>query len=241
MLALRDVPHRHLPEGVCYVMAMHQLPSELDVSLEVGPARFSTYRRHAVDTEKATRLYMWNLSLSARWWGPLSYLEVALRNKLHDALKDSVGQARWWDSGDLEISHQLKHRIKQAENFAKMQKNSQPSVDDVVAASSFGVWTSVLHRDNAQVLWRDYLSEAFESVGRGELFDKTYKLKKLRDRIAHHEPIFRVNHTSHLDELDFVLTAINPELKALVQKCFPGLPAVIQGYDAAITHGEVDL
>lgn len=241
VLALRDVPHRHLPGGVCYVMAMHKLPSNLDVSLEVGPARFSTYRRHAANTEKASRLYMWNLSLSARWWGPLSYLEVALRNKLHDALKDSVGQARWWNSRDLGISRQLKRRIEQAENFAELQKNSQPSVDDVVAASSFGLWTSVLHRDNGQVLWRDYLSGKFGSAKRGQLFDRTYKLKKLRDRIAHHEPIFKENQNRHLDELDFVLNAIDPTLPRLVKDCFPGLPAVIQGYDAAITRGEVDL
>ncbi|WP_295627695.1 hypothetical protein [uncultured Corynebacterium sp.] len=223
---------------------MIQLPHDHDVSYEAGEARFSTYLRatggHHV---KASRLYMWNLSVSARWWGPLAYLEVALRNKLHDRLAESVGRKDWWLDEGLHMSEHLMRNIADAQRYARSQlKSGSPSADDVVAASSFGLWTSVLHKDNAQGLWRDHLQAGFDGrVKRGPLYDNAYKLKKLRDRIAHHEPIFAENQGQHLRELDVVLAAIHEDLPSLVGEWFPGLRCAIDGYDEALRSGTVDL
>ena len=221
---------------------MIQLPLDLDVSYEVGPARFSTYERCTESRLEASRLYMWNLSLSARWWGPLSYLEVALRNALHDALQYSVGQPKWWEDNSLNLSRPLEQKIRDAERYAcRQSKNQSPTVDDVVAASTFGLWTSVLHRDNAQNLWRNHLSQEFNQVRRGVLFDNAIKLKNLRNRIAHHEPIFRDDHKLNLRRLELVLGAIHEDLPGLTRQWFPGLRSAIDGYNDAITDGYVDL
>ncbi|MEO5306652.1 Abi family protein [Corynebacterium amycolatum] len=222
---------------------MTKLPFDLDVSYEMGTPRFSTYLRCSNNTLEASRLYMWNLSLAARWWGPLSYTEVALRNKLHDALADSVGRDDWWEEDNLGISDKLAEKIKSAEAYAKVQCNDpNPTADNVVAASSFGVWTTVLHYENAPSLWRNHLQNEFDSdIRRGQLFHNAYNLKKLRDRIAHHEPIFNRNQQEHLTQLDYVLEAIHPDLPDLAQDCFPGLRKTIDGQHAAISFGEVDL
>ena len=76
---------------------------------------------------------------------------------------------------------------------------------------------------------------------RGALFDQAYKLKKLRDRIAHHEPIFAERHETHLKEMRFVLSAIHEELPRVVEDCFPSLRRAIDGKKAALQHGIVDL
>lgn len=204
----------------------------------------STYRKAVGgDTVRASRLYMWNISVSARWWGPLAYTEVALRNKLHDQLARSVGQEKWWSDPGLEISEHLAKNIDDATKFALGQSGLEsPSADDVVAASSFGLWTSVLHRENAQGLWRPHVQSDFEQqVKRGVLYDNAYKLKKLRDRIAHHEPIFAENHHQHVGRLKFVLGAVHPDLPDLVMEWFPGLLCTIEGYDKALDTGIVDL
>lgn len=121
-------------------------------------------------------------------------------------------------------------------------KSENPSANDIVAASSFGLWTSCLHKDRAQTLWRHHLAAGFHpTLKRGALFDQAYKLKKLRDRIAHHEPIFAERHETHLKEMRFVLSAIHEELPPLVEDCFPSLRRAIDGKEAALQHGVVDL
>lgn len=186
---------------------------------------------------------MWNLSLAARWWGPLSYAEVALRNKLHDGLAYSVNRDDWWNATDLRISNKLRTKIESAEDYVKAQcRVSNPTANNIVAASSFGVWTTVLHIENAPSLWRDRLQNEFDSnIKRGRLYDMAYKLKKLRDRIAHHEPIFKENQQEHLKQLNYVLKAIHLDLPDLAQDWFPGLWKTIDGKAEAISLGKVDL
>ena len=222
---------------------MNELSRDLDVSREAGGARFSSYRIATENDLQASRLYMWNLSLAARWWGPLAYTEVALRNKIHEQLADSTGTATWWDALPEKVSPQLERSIKDAVRFAgRATKSENPSANDIVAASSFGLWTSCLHKDHAQTLWRHHLAAGFHpTLKRGALFDQAYKLKKLRDRIAHHEPIFAERHETHLKEMRFVLSAIHEDLPRLVEDCFPSLRRTIDGKEAALQHGVVDL
>ena len=84
-------------------------------------------------------------------------------------------------------------------------------------------------------------SDFEQQVKRGVLYDNAYKLKKLRDRIAHHEPIFAENHHQHVGRLKFVLGAVHPDLPDLVMEWFPGLLCTIEGYDKALDTGIVDL
>ncbi len=51
--------------------------------------------------EGGLRLYEWNLAVSAAFYDDLSYLEVAMRNALHQQLSLHLGRDDWWDGADL--------------------------------------------------------------------------------------------------------------------------------------------
>ncbi|MBI8990197.1 hypothetical protein [Corynebacterium meridianum] len=102
---------------------------------------------------------------------------------------------------------------------------------DFVASTSMGLWVGLLHRSNAQHLWRPVLHRAFPDVDvtaltRGEIYDATLRLKGLRNRMAHLEPIFGMNHIALYGNLIDVLASIDQDAANFTRRAFPSPPPV---------------
>jgi hypothetical protein len=144
------------------------------------------------DAERAERLYYWNIEAAAALYGPLHFLEVCLRNALHDTLTAQYGRRDWW-----EVVHLVGHNRRQiSKAAARVQGNVRlvgrvPIADDVVAELSFGFWVSLLSRHYDRFLWVPALHRAFRDCRqtRRALHDGLLSLVLLRNRIMHHEPI----------------------------------------------------
>lgn len=70
------------------------------------------------------------------------------------------------------------------------------TADRVVANLTFGFWTNILRRGSGYHanFWVPILSSAFPRGNNRVFYEERYKrIKKLRNRIAHHEPIFKQN------------------------------------------------
>jgi hypothetical protein len=80
----------------------------------------------------------------------------------------------------------------------------------MVAELSFGFWTGLLGRRYEVSLWRPVLHSAFPGFAgeRARLHTDLYHLRKLRNRIAHHEPIYHrhlaADYASTLKIISFV-------------------------------------
>lgn len=156
------------------------------ISLE----RLSTYLRASNGNKQiALKLYLWNSEISAAFYLPLQGLEVALRNALHSALSRKYGNGHWYDMAPIDARAQ--------EMVAKAKTEVQRShgivnPPHVVAELSFGFWLSLLNRQYHQTLWIPVLGKAFPNAhkSRAEINDALSPLRTLRNRIAHHEPIF---------------------------------------------------
>lgn len=65
----------------------------------------------------------------------------------------------------------------------------------VVAGLSFGFWTEALKPDFDAALWNDCFEETFPHLPqmetRASLLEKASSVVELRNRISHHEPIFK--------------------------------------------------
>ena len=48
---------------------------------------------------RALRLYRWNAQVASAYWTPLHFLEVAVRNAVHDAMAEATGD-EWWFAED---------------------------------------------------------------------------------------------------------------------------------------------
>ena len=153
------------------------------------------------DREGAIKLYAWSTAVSAAFYGPLQGLEVALRNAIHRRLAERYGEA-WYDNPDAALDRGAVERIASARTeLARDGHGDAPP--RIVAVLSFGFWVSLLgpggrmgggRKANYEMtLWRPALRRAFAhraTLTRKEAHRPLNGLRTLRNRIAHHEPVF---------------------------------------------------
>ena len=150
--------------------------------------RFATYREFDSDAAALQR-YTWNTAVSAAFYGPLQTLEVALRNAVHDVMSTNHG-ARWFEDEQLLRSndrHIVDQTIQHLHNRSK-----QPTAGRVVAELPFRFWVALFANPYDTTIWRTDLHRIFTPrvKDRRGLHDTLDRLRTLRNRIAHHEPIF---------------------------------------------------
>lgn len=176
------------------------------------PDRLGTYQRACSgDSDQALLLYAWNISIAAAFWGSFNVLEVALRNTVHTELGALAGQEDWWNA-TLPLHPFEQKRVADAQLSAQRAQGQKVQHGHVVAELSLGFWTGLLANKYHQRLWVPALHRAFPHLSgkRRDLHRKLESLRKLRNRIAHHEPIFARNLPADHQWLLDVLSAISP-------------------------------
>ena len=145
---------------------------------------------------RAVALYEWNLSASAEVLKMLAVVEVVLRNAISGSFAsfDRVnGGSGFWLS-DHKILPFARQRDAVDRAVAKLtDRNREPTLSMVIPELSFGFWRFLLTKRYGAMFWSSVLQHAFPEVRSGDqraLFDRVGRLHRLRNRIAHHEPIF---------------------------------------------------
>lgn len=164
--------------------------------------RLEAYRLSPSDTPRdLIGRYRWNVALSMSLYAPLGYLEVAFRNSLHEALTAFWGTPAWYDLTPAWLSSHEQGAI----NAAKLELGRRKATLDpgrLVAELSFGFWTSLLSRGYEQVIWPRLLKPVFPHMPRRErtrkhVAERMHQVRKLRNRVFHHEPIWRWTDLPH--------------------------------------------
>jgi abortive infection bacteriophage resistance protein len=179
----------------------------------MSPERMKSYIAKAKgDHAKAFELYLWNTSLSASLYGPLQALEVSLRNSINRELCVKYG-AEWYKNTKpvLFLDNQADRLVEAMKDFDK----SRPiTVSDVVASVSFGFWTDILHFEMYDELWRQCTHKAFpnrpKGTKRNTIAPIVKRLKDLRNRVAHHEPIWNRDLIKEHDAIIDLIAWIDP-------------------------------
>jgi hypothetical protein len=159
--------------------------------------RISTYLAAAnSDHAAALRLYVWNTQISAAFYSPLQALEIVIRNAFHRELSAIYGRA-WYDNPRVPLTPFARARVDDAKN-ALRRANRPLEPGRIVAELSFGFWERLLTHgppgklNYEMTLWRPALHRAFPNSRRRrvDVHRPFPGLRDLRNRIAHHEPIF---------------------------------------------------
>lgn len=180
-----------------------------ELESSISPERLNTYVQavQSQDLEEAIRLYRWNVALSAGFYGMLQGLEVTVRNAMHKRLAARYGP-NWYDNQCIGLDTGGLRRVQNAKTELSNKGFNRPTSSRVVAGLSFGFWVSLLgpgghiagSRQKANyemTIWRPALRRAFphaRSLNRKNAHAALETLRILRNRIAHHEPIFRRQH-----------------------------------------------
>jgi|LSQX01.2.fsa_nt_gb hypothetical protein len=190
-----------------------------EVAAKLSRDRMRGYRDAcAGDDAQALRLYAWNIAVGSAFWGGFHVMEVSLRNAVHAGLVSIAGRDDWWES-DIGLHSSETRRIKDAIAQAGRLKGEQMQVGHVIAELNLGFWTALLANRYHQRLWERGLADAFPMLKgkRRELHRKVESLRKLRNRIAHHEPIHARNLSRDHADLLSVIGAISPEVVRWVE------------------------
>ncbi|MDQ0045402.1 Abi family protein [Variovorax boronicumulans] len=181
-------------------------------------ARLSNYRRFfgAVDDAEALGLYQWNEDLTAVLFRTICQVEVVLRNQFHQALSirygvmGAHGAKDWYEHVALDAfaRYKIEGITHQKRGGQMVPRIPAPSPDDVVSGLTFGFWPHLLdltHDLNRRPInWGDILVDVLPGhrqrlpthwaklKHRDGLFARLDLCNELRNRIAHHEPIWKL-------------------------------------------------
>ena len=149
------------------------------------------------DIGGALELYEHNIAISEALFGFLHGLEVAVRNSIHYTLRRDLGTPTWYDGGialpwsttgeKFSLTAVMTDMVKDAKE--KLQPTASPG--KVIAELTFGFWPSTITKRFHATLWVPSLHQAFPhaKVSRKIIHLRLETIRRLRNRIAHHEPI----------------------------------------------------
>ena len=166
-----------------------------DFEKALSPARLNKYLLACAGNKtRALQLYRLNIRLCQRFYGVLNVFEIVLRNAINIHYQHYFSDLDWIKS-QLEAGGMLSIAPKRDETTAIIKKliiDGKYSSDRVVSSLSLGFWTYLFtkypfSKGGQSIL--AILPNKTKSLGQRTVYNDLMKIKKFRNRIAHHEPI----------------------------------------------------
>ena len=184
------------------------------IAARISQPRFAPYLTVAGDLQSAINLYDWNIEVGAAFHQDIGRFEVVFRNVVDEALTRSASAKGWtgdWYRMSYLFSQHARNDIHGARQRATKRSRRPETHGKVIAELTFGFWRYLCAKHYLTSLWVPSLGAAFPHHPNASRFDLVREdvdnrmngLHKLRNRIAHHEPIHQRNllndHKSLLD------------------------------------------
>lgn len=181
---------------------MASTASEQTIKAALSAARLGTFEAAIQPPWEtlpaALSLYAWNAQVSAALLAPLHLCEVVVRNAVSDALTAVYGSQWPWEAvfesslPNPPVGFNARRELIRA-------RSHQPSTGKVIAELKMVFWQKMFTGRFDTRLWNPHLRavmphlEASKSVQelRRLIHGELEQLRELRNRIAHHEPIFK--------------------------------------------------
>jgi hypothetical protein len=167
--------------------------------------RFNTFlAARNNNTLKALQLYHWNSQISAAFLYPLHVFEICIRNAVANAAESFYQTHDWPWSAAFEMSLPTTHSPRQFSPRRELvstrdwQPRPQQTTGKVIAELKFAFWASMYTGRHDGRLWNQYLRREYPNIpqnltisqARQKIYSAADRVRVLRNRIAHHEPIF---------------------------------------------------
>lgn len=204
------------------------MKEEIDILYSAfSPQRLKKYiRLYNGDNDKVVAHYKANLALAESLYTSLSVFEVTLRNALSKEMERMMGRKDWYavfpstpalKSLTNEVTTAIKHIS---------QRGEMVSPDKIIAELTFGFWVTLLNSEYELTLWKG-LRLAFPYMPKKDRKRKNVSspcnaLRKLRNRVFHHESICW--------DLDYI-TDIHSRLILVLGWMNADMPAWLEGVD----------
>lgn len=159
------------------------------------------------DQTKALELYIWNSQVSAALLVPMHICEIVIRNAIAEIFESQFGSLWPWQRS-LELTLPRRYRDELTKARDKRSINNRTS--KVIPELTFNFWQQMFVSNYDQQFWQQHLHSLFPNAPvnmpfnqlRGSIFNDLEKIRKFRNRIAHHEPIINQNINSIMDKIE---------------------------------------
>ena len=196
------------------------------------------------DPGKAWSLYLWANELAGSLHAQISLVEIAVRNSIERELRvwnaSQGGSADWTlqDQAREPLYTLIRGDLNQARSHARRDANARvaghprrgvtPTHNDVIAQLMFGTWVKLLTplsstepSTRQQSLWANGLNLAFpgadqQDAGRIKIGHQLDSIRRLRNRVAHHDNILAVKVGRRINEMLSLVHKANPSYPRLV-------------------------
>jgi hypothetical protein len=169
----------------------------------LSPHRTATYEQAVVAEgdylgEAALALYDWNAQTSGAFMPPLHICEVVIRNAVSDALTAVYG-TNWPWSLVFERSLPSPPLDYNPRKDLQRARLHHATAGKVIPELKFVFWQKMFTRRYDVRLWNAHMRRVLPHLDprktvaqlRGEVYQDLEHVRLLRNRIAHHEPIFK--------------------------------------------------
>lgn len=188
-------------------------------------------------TNAATGLYFWDMHVSSSLLPSISFTEVILRNAMNEAICNFFAtdpEEGWIELVDDGIDLTDRDRETVSGEYARMSRRLRraPTGNEFVGKSTLGIWVMLLDRGDSgpgrgslnyhTQIWGRYLNEAFPLYGRSRedrvrgrarvaLLERVRQFSVIRNRVAHHNPMFRKDVPRTVENMAQILAYIDGE------------------------------
>ncbi|MCB1558674.1 MAG: Abi family protein [Alphaproteobacteria bacterium] len=195
----------------------------VEIQRILSEPRFATYLQNCNGSrENACNLYQWNLKLSSAFIVPLHLIEVSIRNAAVECI-EKVHTSNWpWTEGFIRRLPNPKKGYNPTRNLKEVARMHNPTMGKVVAELKFVFWEKMFTARYDDALWNKHIRIVFPNAPvemtpaqiREEIHMDISEIRKLRNRIAHHEPIFL---RGNRDDYDRIYKLLNWRSKAVAE------------------------
>lgn len=205
----------------------------------LGVARFQRYIDECGgDRARALALYEWNVEAGQVLMHDIAHFEVALRNAYVIAISAAWPHYPHWllhAESPAVIPIWRTKLVNGIKRGSDVNYRTRKSVDDairkcgyrhanpgkVIAELTFGFWRQLTTKAMEKSVWVPYLHKAFpRGTSRSRVDAQITAVNMLRNRIAHHEPLFTSTADPsiiHADMMDCLLL-LSPDVHAHVSQ-----------------------
>lgn len=185
-----------------------------DIPNILSQPRFTTYLQNCNnDRDQALRLYQWNLQISSAFLIPLHILEITIRNAVVEALEKSYTQNWPWNNNFIYSLPSPSNRYSQRKELLNVA-SQQPTMGKVVAELKFVFWEKMFLQSHDTRIWHSQIKYIFPNSPntmnafqlRKSIHDGICGIRELRNRIAHHEPIFQRNLSNDFADMHKIIS-----------------------------------
>lgn len=182
------------------------------VRAALSKARMQTYELVSGTDDAALVLYAWNAQVSGAFLSPLHVCEVVVRNAVADAIEGVYGH-RWPWSATFEYSLPDPTQGYSPRRDLQSARRNASSTGKVIPELKFVFWQKMFTGRYDSRIWNPHLRRVMPNLDSGlsvavlrqGIYRDLEQLRFLRNRIAHHEPIFT---RSLLDDYQKIRTLV---------------------------------